>query len=405
MTWSDLPKFSHLRVFQSVAELQSVSRASTVHRLSQPAVTHAIKQLEVLFEADLFNRQQSGSYLTDLGDILLARVNRMFAELDMLLTDLGFAEPQLSAQINRITAAQIRAQLAVAERQSFILAAQAVGTTEATMRRSLRELEKTLGTDLYERSSGGPKLTKAGLDTARRLRLATRELEYATEEISAARGQSNSRISIGILQLSSTYILAQVINELKKAHPHTKVQIFEGHYVALVEDLRSGRIDFLFGMVHSPDWASDVAEQPLFYNPYVVAVRKEHPLTRLSRITLDDLGEYEWITTEPGSTRRKAFERLFEGHKRPIPLIETTSHLSHRSLLLTSDRISLLARHDLDFESFGLLCMLPLEFSVPRPPDAITIRVNWQPPEVQKRFLDILHEITAVLREDSGLSP
>lgn len=68
MTQGDaLPNLRHLRVFQAVARIGSVSGASREVRLSQPAVTHGIAKLEALLDVRLFDRRQSGCFLTEYG--------------------------------------------------------------------------------------------------------------------------------------------------------------------------------------------------------------------------------------------------------------------------------------------------------------------------------------------------
>ena len=57
------PSLRHLRVFQMVADLQSVRQAANAVHLSQPAVTQAITKLESQIGASLFDRRSSGTYL------------------------------------------------------------------------------------------------------------------------------------------------------------------------------------------------------------------------------------------------------------------------------------------------------------------------------------------------------
>jgi DNA-binding transcriptional LysR family regulator len=60
-----------LKVFITVAKLNSFTRAAEFLNLSQPAVTHQIKNLENLFKTRLFNRGQNRIELTKSGQILL----------------------------------------------------------------------------------------------------------------------------------------------------------------------------------------------------------------------------------------------------------------------------------------------------------------------------------------------
>jgi DNA-binding transcriptional LysR family regulator len=60
-----------LKIFITVAKLNSFTRAAEFLNLSQPAITHQIKNLENLFKTRLFNRDQNKIELTKSGQILL----------------------------------------------------------------------------------------------------------------------------------------------------------------------------------------------------------------------------------------------------------------------------------------------------------------------------------------------
>ncbi len=65
-----------LHVFRRVAELRSLTKASKVLHLSQPAVTKHIKLLEEELRLPLFIRSSSGVVLTDAGSVFLRHVQQ-----------------------------------------------------------------------------------------------------------------------------------------------------------------------------------------------------------------------------------------------------------------------------------------------------------------------------------------
>ena len=111
-------------------------------------------------------------------------------------------------------------------------------------------------------------------------------------------------------------ILTAAVDELLRQYPSAQVMIADGPYDTLLNDLRTGRLDFLFGVLRRPDWAHDVHEEPLFSDPYSIVVREGHPLTRKRRLQLVDLAAYDWILPRPGTPRRRAFEWMFSGMAR-----------------------------------------------------------------------------------------
>ena len=69
----------HLRVFAAVAEQGGFSRAAGVLRLSQPAVSKSVRELERQVGAALFDRGGRAPRVTEAGAILFARARELFA--------------------------------------------------------------------------------------------------------------------------------------------------------------------------------------------------------------------------------------------------------------------------------------------------------------------------------------
>ena len=69
----------HLRIFVAVAEQGGFSRAAARLRLSQPAVSKSVRELEHAIGALLIERARGDTRLTDAGRALLARGQELFA--------------------------------------------------------------------------------------------------------------------------------------------------------------------------------------------------------------------------------------------------------------------------------------------------------------------------------------
>src|SRR6187431_854776 len=100
-----------LRVFLAVAGERNFSRAGDAVALTQPAVSRAILELESQVGLKLLDRTTREVVLTDAGQSLAARLERVLDELDQTLLDVrGMASarrgkvrvassPTLSAQL------------------------------------------------------------------------------------------------------------------------------------------------------------------------------------------------------------------------------------------------------------------------------------------------------------------
>jgi DNA-binding transcriptional LysR family regulator len=77
-------KLEQLIMFQSVAELGSLSKASTRLNKTQPAISQSIKQLETTLRVTLFNRSAYRLTLTDEGKVLYQQTLRVLDEANSL---------------------------------------------------------------------------------------------------------------------------------------------------------------------------------------------------------------------------------------------------------------------------------------------------------------------------------
>jgi LysR family transcriptional regulator of gallate degradation len=406
----DVPSLRQLRGFEAVARLKSFSSAAREVNLSQPALTQSIHALEARFAARLFERRQSGCFVTEPGAILLPRVQRFFDHIRAALSELTLAGASTGRQgvdalLNKITRPQLRGLIAISEIHSLDAAARSLGISEPSLHRSARQLERELRRSLLQRTARGVTTTSQGSELARRFQVARREIEYGLEEVQAARGVIVSRIAIGNIPHSGTRILSEAIQKLLTIYPDTRVQVVDDHYDALLSDLRAGKLDVLFGVLRRPAWAIDTNEEFLFANPYTVVARKDHPLAKLRRITLRDLAGYDWVLPERGTPRREAFERLFaKSGFSPRVSIETTSPAVYRSILALSDRISLFSKLETEHSDVPArpLAQLPFASNVLARTDGMATRADWQPTRIHREFLDLLREETRRLRTNKS---
>ena len=403
MTPLDVLSLRQLRAFESAARLESVSAAAREVNLSQPGLTQSIHALESRLAIRLFDRRRSGCYVTGLGAVLLPRVRRFFDHVGAALSDPVVGSPfvgrhDAAAAVNRITGAQMRGLIAIAESPSIDAAARRLAMAQPSLQRTARDLERALKRSLYQRTARGVTANAQGAELARRFGVALQEIKYGMEEIHAAQGSIVSRIAIGNIPHSGERILSAAASALLAAYPAAQVQVVDGHYDALLADLRAGRLDLLFGVLRRPAWAVDVTEERLFDNPYVVVAGARHPLRRARRVTLRDLAGYDWIMPEPGAPRRQAFARMFaDSPDQPRVGIETTSLAIYRSVLASSDRLALMSRLAAQSTDGGALAVLPFRSPHLARQDGVASRTDWQPTRVHLRFIQLLRAEAARL--------
>ena len=392
------PNLRHLRAFCVVAAHQSISRASEEVFLSQPAITQAIAKIEHALEIELFTRRTDGVFITDAGKLFLERAKRA-----QEFIRIGIEESRRIAQVKAgsgfdnldqlVSGVQLRALIAIAKTGNFSLAAKLVGISQPSLYRAARDLERLSGMVLFRKTGQGIELTPAAEVCARYAKLAFAELTQGYMEIEEYKGIDSGRIVIGTMPLARTYILPTAINRILEKRPGVKISVVDGRYEDLLHGLRYSEIDILIGALRNPPPIDDVVEEAVFEDELALIVRAGHPVTQKKKITIEDLASYPWITPREGSPTRIKFEDLFSTRRHPLPegLIEASSLVLIRGLLMHSDRITILSAHQTRHErEQGLLVPLSFDLGDTRRPIGLTTRQDWHPTTTQAELVEAL---------------
>ena len=94
-----------LRIFVTVAQAKSFSRAGDIIGLSQSAVSHSVKELEAQTGVRLLDRTTREVVLTEAGHQLATRLERILDELHSTLREAGQVGTQLTGTV-RVAASQ-----------------------------------------------------------------------------------------------------------------------------------------------------------------------------------------------------------------------------------------------------------------------------------------------------------
>jgi LysR family transcriptional regulator, regulator for genes of the gallate degradation pathway len=390
----------HLRAFIQVCETGSLNRAAAELNVSQPSVSVALAGIETRFGAKLLTRYAAGSQPTTAGEVLLARLRRMENQLASALGQTLGASTQrdpalISKTLARIGFRQIEALIALAGGGSITEAARAGGGSAAALHRTLHELQANVGKAILVRSPSGVTPNTVGRRLAMRWQVALTEIEQAVDELKELEGRMEGRIKIASLPLARTLLLARALNPLLAAHPNARIEVMDGSYELLSQQLRVGASDILIGALRSGSDLAGVRTEALFDDPYAIVGRPRHPLPASGLpASLDDLARQEWVAQRPGTPIRAAFDALFKiCPALPRTSIETSSLVLTRAIILESDRLSMLSRRQIAVEEReGLLACVPVTQEVLERLGTrtigITVRETWLPSRLQSIFLD-----------------
>ena len=81
-----------LKIFHTVAEASSFTKASTILNLSQSAISRQIQGLESDLKVQLFERHARGLVLTENGEYLFKSAHEVISKLQSFTKELSFTE-------------------------------------------------------------------------------------------------------------------------------------------------------------------------------------------------------------------------------------------------------------------------------------------------------------------------
>jgi DNA-binding transcriptional LysR family regulator len=229
------------------------------------------------------------------------------------------------------------------EERCLARAAEAAGLTQPAASKLLRQVEVTLGVQLFERQPRGMVPTGYGDILVRHARAALSELGLARKEIAALRSGMLGKASIGMVLDANCNLVARAVAQLKQRHPGVVVSIEIDGCGQLVQRLRQGDLDIVVGQVLDTACAEDLLYESLAANePYAVIAGARHPLAGRRDLQLANVVEQPWILPPTGSLLRDKLDALFVQAGLPLPatIIETVSAPVISSLLQQSTMVA-----------------------------------------------------------------
>ncbi len=384
----------HLVALNQVVLCGNIKQAAAKVHLSQPAISQALQRVESLLQVNLFERSNIGSYPTPEGVIFSKRINRALDHLVSFnrYSMRGGSERDMS---RLLTDGQLRSLIAVVEHGSYTLAANQLGLAQPTVHRAVSDLQKLLNRQLFMRRAKGVDATSEAKILARQASLAYAEIQQGLDELEEQQGRLGGRLSIGCLPMARTDLLPDSVTKFLDAYPDVQVSIMDGPYDEQLHALLHGQIDLIVGALRDPKPTEEVVQRTLFDDELALVVRTGHPALALphGKESIFTLRQYDWIAPRRGTPTRRIFKKIFQqlDLEEPNHLLECSSMIAIRGLLIRSNRVALLSRRQVlpEIES-GQLAAISIDFPFCTRPIGITHRESWQPTKLQRAYIELL---------------
>jgi len=186
----------------------------------------------------------------------------------------------------------LRYLVAVAEELHFGRAAIRLNISQPPLSQQIRQLEKELGVELFQRNKREVRLTDAGKRVVDEAYRVLGQIDHFTKVAAQAGGGEIGHLSVATTGgVSGTLIRS--LKLLAKQSPGVRIELQYMNTGMQVEALREGRIavGFLNLPVNEPSLALELIQS----EPLWVALPRNHPLARYERLSLNSLANQRMI--------------------------------------------------------------------------------------------------------------
>ena len=196
----------------------------------------------------------------------------------------------------------LRYLVALADERHFGRAAERCYVSQPTLSAQIRKLEEYLGVPLVERQPRRVTLTGAGEKIVERARRLLLEADAIVELAKTDRDPLSGAIKLALIPTVGPYLLPHVARRLRKDLPRLKLMLYEFQTAPLLEKLRAGEIDM--GVLALPVPLDGLEAEPLYEEPFTLAVPSGHKLADHERVKVDDLKGETLLLLEDGHCLR-----------------------------------------------------------------------------------------------------
>jgi DNA-binding transcriptional LysR family regulator len=210
--------------------------------------------------------------------------------------------------------------LVVAEEGNLTSAAGRVGLTQPALTKLIRRLERDYGTALFERTSRGMNLTRAGAKLRERARRIEIHYRQAQEEIRSMVTGTLPHFAIAAGAAYHMEIAPDLTKILSQEFPETRLKLDFNVAGLTLPRLVAGKVDLMLGAIHDrPPEGIETAE--ILKVQIVPFCWQSDPLAQRETVDPADLGDRRWVIYRRDELIVSRLAGYFSDHCLPAPEI------------------------------------------------------------------------------------
>lgn len=252
----------------------------------------------------------------------------------------------MSNPFSRLDLRHYRLISSIARHGQISTAADHLAITQPAASRSLADIERALGAQLFERHPKGMRPTPLGEVMARHADILLGDIDQATDELNAFRDGSSGTVRVGAVTGAAVGFLVPAIRDLKKESGRAEIRVHVAPSTDLMSSLLSGELDFVLCRVPPGVDAGQLKVLRGRVEHFSLLVRDGHPKLGDRNLELEALETCTWIIQQQGMPLREAIDQrhVIRGLSPPRDVIESSSLLMTIAYLMATEAVAPVAR-------------------------------------------------------------
>jgi len=204
--------------------------------------------------------------------------------------------------MNLPTVKQLRYLIELEKYAHFGKAAEASFVSQSAFSVAIRELESTLGTQLFDRTNKRVTITAMGQEIVVQARLVIRDLEALMDMARVSSEPLSGKLRLGVIPTISPFLLPRLLPKLRSQFPRLQLFLQEDTTQRVYERLMSGELDLI--LIAFPYELRNVEKMKLFNDQFLLAYRTGSQFIDKQKVTVDHLQSESILLLEDGHCLR-----------------------------------------------------------------------------------------------------
>lgn len=231
--------------------------------------------------------------------------------------------------------------VATAESGQVSRAANALNISQSSVTGAIKELEATVDSELFHRSSQGMELT----DSGREFLAASREILEKVDEakkLTKRRSEVSGQITLAATYTVLGYFLPFHIDKLAQLHPGLDIQINELNRESIEDGLLSNRFDLAFVLTSNLS-NPDLEAETLLKSTRRLWVPNGHPFLQSGKASFQDIAQEDYIMLTVDEAAHTTMKYWSKTNYQPKTKLRTSSVEACRSMVANGQGVAILS--------------------------------------------------------------